>query len=138
MRIYLIRPHGFDKLGDHDEGSCAICAGIIPPEDGRELQKLGVTAYAVLPPGIREPKRLPSGVDSFHLVGWNGSYHDPVFYRSAGQVVLYVTGRRAGRLGKLRKACKAALEEARPLKRRPIPEFGKTVAIRKGIYREGD
>jgi len=68
--------------------------------------------------------------------GWNGSFHDPWFWPAHDRVIVVAYSRRAGWLGRLRKTAKAVNEYWRTTGAAVILETGKTIAIRKGVYRE--
>lgn len=73
--------------------------------------------------------RMRKDIFLIHDDWWNGSYHAPEHGR-AEFAYLVAKGRRAGRLGRLRSAYREIKEFVSGR------ETGKTIAIRKGVWRE--
>lgn len=71
--------------------------------------------------------------------GWNGSYHDPVYYPAMHMWVVCATRKRGGWIGRLRRAARMMKEALAEESTDYVSEVNTTVTlIRRRIWREGD
>lgn len=74
------------------------------------------------------------GIVVHHETGWNGSYHDPQKTGSYTGVYICAINKKAGWLGRMRKTA-AEIKESFVVEAAE-EQIGKTIAIRKGVWRE--
>lgn len=104
MRINLVASNPYEKFEALSYNDYRIMV---------QIKGLGAKAYTVLP-YTREAEAkiseisLPANIAIACLDGWDGSYHD-AHYDSGKGIVVYVTSKRGGWMGKLRKATKMVM-----------------------------
>lgn len=100
---------------------------------GKAVITLNIPAKFHIPSFI-EKKYKRYGIYFHKDDGWNGSYHAAEYFPATNLIGVYSLNKKAGWMGKLRKAAK----ELTNYFNENNPEFGKTIAIRKNLYKEGD